>query len=434
MSLKRLEGRLRKKNTRIPLETKDRKDLVKDYRLSRKMTFAELKRDMQKRGVFFPQPIRTQPSLDVFYAHPEWSVSKKIAKQTASDVKEWGPKIFADIKYDGVRGLLYINPKKREVELYSRRLKELKKLEKKYADAILDNVSDIIKDETVVDTEIYAVGSDGKLLEYGVVAGWARNPYGKKYDDIIPSIEAFDVVLLNGKDIRDLPLFYRKKLLETVVKRNDGKVLDIADTRFMKNHPRPIEWRFKAIIKGKGEGLVVKDPESEYFYGKPKGKSNPWRKLKAADTLDLEMKAVEVSPRPGPFEDYRHWITVPNDDDDHEVRVNKGIKSANLDNDFYRAFSLDMINQWKRGKLQGSDKMVPVRTDLVDFYGVERVPDRLIFPKTNRMIVQIFLEKISGNLYPSGTKAVGIREDKVIGDEMKDLRKMRDFFLAIKEK
>ena len=93
-----------------------------------------------------------------------------------------------------------------------------------------------------------------------------------------------------------------------------------------------------------------------------------------------------------------------------------------------------MINRWKLGKLVGTRKLVPVRKDLVDFYGVDKVPERLHYPKKNRIIVQLFLEKISGNLYPSGTKVVGIRDDKRFGDTMGDLKKLKDFFLAIKEK
>lgn len=436
MSLKRLSLNLDKggHKTQIPLEYGEKKKILEEFGSAKSMKFSSLMGSMKRRGKFFPHPIRTQPDLETFSEHPEWSVSKKIAKATAKDVKHFGPKIIADIKYDGVRGLLYVNPKTKEVKLYSRRLKELQKLEERYAEAILDNVGNFIKTETVFDTEIYAVGKEGQLLEYGVVAGWARNPNSEKYKDVIPTIEVFDLMLLNNKDLRSLPLKYRKRLIEAVIKKKDGKVLDIADTRLMKNHPRPIEWRFKAIIKGKGEGLVVKDPASKYFYGKPKGKANPWRKLKAADTLDFELKAIEPSPRAGPFEDYRHWITVPSDKESHEVRVNKGIIAAKLDNDFYRMFSLDMINRWKSGKLVGTRKLVPVRKDLIDFYGVDRVPERLHYPKKNRIIVQLFLEKISGNLYPSGTKVVGIRDDKRFGDTMGDLKKLKDFFLAIKEK
>jgi len=434
MSLERLKRELRKKETRVPLELIERNELVSNYAKSKRITFAALKKDMHERGKFFPQPIRTQPSLDTFKEHPEWTISTKIAKQTAKDVKEWGPKIFADIKYDGVRGLLYVNPKTDEVKIYSRRMKELHKLEKKYADAILENVGKGVKSESVFDGEIYAVDYDGKLLDYGTVAGWSRNPYDEKYKDLIPTIEVFDVVMLNNKDMRKLPLKFRKKLLETSLKNKDGRVLDIADTRYMKNHPRPIEWRFKAIIRGKGEGLVVKDPDSEYFYGKPKGKANPWRKLKAADTIDLEMKAIESSPKEQEFEDYRHWIFVPSDDEEHEVKANKGIRAANYDNNFYRAFSLDMINKWKLGKLIGSDDLIPVRKDLIEYYGVDAVPNRLTFPPDRRYITEIFVEKISKNLYPSGTKVVGIRDDKDIGDTMDDLKNLSDFFLFVKEK
>ena len=435
MSLGQLKTALRGgRETRISLERGERSELLKSFRLLKKKTFRGLIAEMRYKTSYFPQPVRTQPSLEIFREHPEWSVSKKIAKTTAADVKHWGPKVIADIKYDGVRGLLYVNPKKRTVRVFSRRMKELTKLERKYQEAILENVSKFVKDETVFDAEIYATGPDGKLLEYGVVAGWARNPTKERYADIIPTIEVFDVMLLNQRDIRDMKLKFRKRLLESCLKKRDGRVLDIADTRLMKNHPRPIEWRFKAIIKGKGEGLVLKDPESKYFYGKVKpDKKNPWRKLKAGDTLDLEMKAIQSSPYDQPFKDYRHWIMVPGDDEKHEIKANKGIKAAVFNDEFYRNFSLDMINQWKRGKLKGTEKMINVDKELVDFYGVKQVPEKLIYPTKKRMIVEIFTEKITRNLQPSGTKIVGVREDKLVGDKKRDIEKLRKFLLAIKE-
>ena len=255
----------------------------------------------------------------------------------------------------------------------------------------------------------------------------------KKYENLLPTIEAFDLVMLNGKDMRELPLKYRKRLLETGVKRMDGLVLDVADTRLMKNHPRPIEWRFKAIIKGKGEGLVLKHPAEEYYYGKKSIKNRGWAKLKAGDTLDLELKAIEVSPRGKPFKDYRHWLMVTADNELHEIKANKAIVAAKFDNEFYRNFSLDMINQWKLGRLVAAGRMIDVDKDLVKFYDVKRVPSRLTYPKNKRMIVEIFTERITETLHPSGTKIVGIREDKKIADEMKDIEELRRFFLVIKE-
>lgn len=431
MSLDKLRTTLAKKSSEhIPLDTIEEQELIKDFQKSKIMTFQRLLAETERKPSYFPQPVRTQPNLEVFQEHPEWPLSVRMAKATAADVKKWGPKIVADIKYDGVRGLLYVNPKTKTVKMYSRRLKELNKLEDKYATAILDNVSNLVSDETVFDAELYATGSEGKLLPYGTVEGWARNPNSEEYKDIVPTIEAFDMVLMNKHDIRDVPLKYRKRLLEASVKRLDGVVLDVADTRLMKNHPRPIEWRFKAIIRGKGEGLVLKDPGSEYFYGKLHPSTNPWRKLKAVDTLDLELKAVEASPYGKEFENYRHWIMVPSDDNTHEVKANKGIQRAQLDNKFYNNFSLDMINKWKLGKLKAEGEMIPVSESLRKFYGVRMVPTKLVYPKTKRTIVELFIEKISKNYQPSGTKIVGIRTDKTIGDTMKDVVDLANFLVG----
>jgi len=433
LSLDKIKVGLRKKDTQIGLTNTEKQDMLNDVRGTKSKGFETLLEETKRKQSYFPQPVRVQPNLEMFSEHPEWPLSIRMAKATAADVKSWGPKIIADIKYDGVRGLVYVNPKTKVVKIYSRHLKPLPDLEKKYSDAILQNISKNITNETVFDGEIYATGQNGKLLEYGTVAGWVRNPNDAKYKSLIPTIEVFDVILFNKKDVREIDLKYRKRLLEMAVKRRDGVVLDVADTRYMKNHPRPIEWRFKAIIRGKGEGLVLKKPESEYFYGKPKPArtENPWRKLKAVDTLDLELKAMDVSPSGKAFQDYRHWVMVPSDDDNHEIKANKGIHAARFDNSFYRNFSLDMINQWKRGKLNPIGPMVDVDPKLVKFYGVRKVPERLMVPISRRAVVELFVEKMSKNGQPSGTKIVGIREDKKKGDTMQDVIDLGNFLSGV---
>ena len=78
-------------------------------------------------------------------------------------------------------------------------------------------------------------------------------------------------------------------------------------------------------------------------------------------------------------------------------------------------------------------RMIDVDKDLVKFYGTKKVPSRLTYPKNKRMIVEIFTERITETLHPSGTKIVGIREDKKIADKMKDIKDLRAFFLNISE-
>jgi len=149
--------------------------------------------------------------------------------------------------------------------------------------------------------------------------------------------------------------------------------------------------------------------------------------------LDLEMKAIESSPRGRVFEDYRHWVMVPSDDERHEIKANKAIIAAGFDNDFYRSFSSDMIGSWLKGDLKGIGGMVKVKKELIPYYGVEEVPKRLVYLKNKRMIVEIFTEKITENLHPSGTKVVAIRFDKDKADSKKDINDLRKFFLGAKK-
>ena len=52
---------------------------------------------MSKKDSKFPQPVRTQPTMDVFTSKDnDYSIAQRIVKLTAKDVKRWGDKIIAD--------------------------------------------------------------------------------------------------------------------------------------------------------------------------------------------------------------------------------------------------------------------------------------------------------------------------------------------------
>ena len=327
------------------------------------------------------------------------------------------------------RAMIVINPKTKDIRVLSRNLRTLKKFEKKYGAMIADNMSKLVKDKTVVDAELYALGRKGEILPGPTVTGWAKNPEAEKYSEIRPSIEVFDIMVLNSKDVREMPLKYRKRLLEVSLRKDDDRVMEFADTRLMSNNERLIYWLFNAKVNKRGfEGLVLKDPNAPMKYGK----TGDMVKVKAIDTLDLRLKAVEAYPKNKVFKFYKHFVMTV-EDADLDIKADKGIVAADFDHDFYMKFTQDLIRKWKAGELKaGKGGMVKVAAKYREIYGVDKVPRRLVLGDKGP-IVEVFVEAISDNLKIPGSKIVRIRDDKQDADLVEDIVVMRDYLRGVKK-
>ena len=73
-----------------------------------------------------------------------------------------------------------------------------------------------------------------------------------------PAYYAFDILWLNGRDLRDLPLVERKKILRKVIPRKSSSVgcVSYVDRGALK--------LFELVKKGDLEGLVVKRKDGKY--------------------------------------------------------------------------------------------------------------------------------------------------------------------------
>ena len=124
------------------------------------------------------QPIRPTWRKDPF-DHPEW--------------------VF-DVKYDGFRGLCYVEQGRcrfisRNGNLLSR------------CDALADQIAaDLDADDAVIDGEIICADETGRPQFYELLRGRQA-----------PVYIAFDVVWLNGVDLRPLPLYERRRCLQVIL-------------------------------------------------------------------------------------------------------------------------------------------------------------------------------------------------------------------------
>ena len=106
---------------------------------------------------------------------------------------------------------------------------------------------DVKVSSAVLDGEIVALDGTGKPAFYNLMKRQCQAVY-----------YAFDILWLNGRDLRDLSLLDRKKILRSVIPRKSSRVgfVSYVVTGALK--------LFELIKKGDLEGLVVKRKNGKY--------------------------------------------------------------------------------------------------------------------------------------------------------------------------
>jgi hypothetical protein len=108
-------------------------------------------------------------------------------------------------KYDGFRGLLYLT--RQSCVLYSKRGNVMRRFQ-----SIADQVrTELPRREAILDGEIVAIDNEGRIDFWGLMRGRGTLAYA-----------AFDVLWVNGRDLRELPLTRRKKRLERLIPASVG--------------------------------------------------------------------------------------------------------------------------------------------------------------------------------------------------------------------
>ena len=108
-----------------------------------------------------------------------------------------------ELKHDGFRALAYLNGG--GCRLISRRGNEMKR----FNDLASLVAKDVKVSSVVLDGEIVALDGTGKPGFYDLMKRQCQAVY-----------YAFDILWLNGRDLRDLSLLERKKILRSVIPRN----------------------------------------------------------------------------------------------------------------------------------------------------------------------------------------------------------------------
>jgi len=193
----------------------------------------------------------------------------ELGKGTPPATGDW----LYEVKWDGVRALCFIDGGK--LHMVSRNANAM---EKQYPElSILPH--QVNARQAILDGEIVALDAHGKpsfellqrrinVAEASAIARLSRNS---------PVVFiAFDLLYLDGSDLRQTPLIERKKLLKDVLTPNE---LVRYSEYFTGSGPQILE-----AVKAQGlEGMVAKRPDSPY----ESRRSPDWVKWKVVDTASL---------------------------------------------------------------------------------------------------------------------------------------------------
>jgi len=177
-----------------------------------------------------------------------------------------------EIKWDGYRAIAQTHGK--EVRLYSRNQKPF---EEEFPEVVRSLKQ--IRYDVVLDGEIVAVDHQGNS-KFSLLQKYQRNRRG----DVRYMV--FDLLFIDGRDLRDLPLRRRKELLRQVLPSLPNvKMVDYCETKGL---------AFYRQARDHGtEGIVAKAADSTYCSGKRNGK---WLKIKTHLRQEFVIGGYTIHP------------------------------------------------------------------------------------------------------------------------------------------
>ena len=169
------------------------------------------------------------------------------------------PDWLFDFKYDGFRALYYIEPGRNR--LISRNGNLLTRF-----DALGDALTaELDVDDAVIDGEVIAADETGRPQFYDLLRGTRA-----------PAYVAFDILWLNGSDLRSLPLHERRRALQGIVPK--GSVI-VSEALSVEGRGREL---FDLMCANDLEGVVAKRLTDPY------DARVKWHKIKNRDYTQKE--------------------------------------------------------------------------------------------------------------------------------------------------
>ncbi|MGH8093645.1 MAG: ATP-dependent DNA ligase, partial [Chthoniobacterales bacterium] len=193
--------------------------------------------------------------------------------------------IYVEDKFDGIRAQLHRDANR--VELFSR---DLHRISGQFAE--LAQQARKFDSDVILDGEIMAFERGRKLTFFDLQKrlgrkGESADLFAAASADVPVVFVAFDVLWLNGRSLLKAPLRERRELLHGLTMPAQFQIAEVSAA----GSAAEIESAFQLARRRLHEGLMIKDPESQYTPGR-RGLS--WFKLKKElTTLDVVVVAAE---------------------------------------------------------------------------------------------------------------------------------------------
>lgn len=225
--------------------------------------------------------------LDEFHVKVFSPIRPMLAERVKSEaeaIEKLGGEFAAEYKLDGER--VQIHYKDNSMVLYSRRLENITS----YYPDILENLPKALKTtDVILEAEAVAINQDsGEFLPFQELTHRRRKYDIDRIVEKYPiTVNLFDVLYLNGKDLLNEPYKIRRKKLEEITSENEyAKIV----TQTIVHAENEIEDFLENGINAGCEGLMLKSLDAPYRAG---ARGNNWLKLKReyrnelGDSLDL---------------------------------------------------------------------------------------------------------------------------------------------------
>ncbi len=164
-----------------------------------------------------------------------------------------------EVKWDGYRAIALVDGP--HVELRSRNQKSFSEKFYPVRDALK-----VLDRKAVLDGEIVVLNEKGQA-DFGSLQNW------RSEEDGTLIYYVFDLLWLNGRDLRSLPLLKRREILSQVVPKNDPLI------RYSEGFPSDGIRFFQSAKRLGLEGIMAKKGDSPYLEGT---RSPAWLKIKSA--------------------------------------------------------------------------------------------------------------------------------------------------------
>jgi DNA ligase 1 len=222
-----------------------------------------------------------------------------------------GKQMICEFKYDGIR--VQLHKFGGRARMFSRKLEDVTGSFPEIAGAAA-----LLQHDFILDGEVLAYKNDRPLHFQELQKRLRRKAVTEQLKSEIPVIYApYDVMYVDGQQVIDRPLIERKSLLSQI--KFKVPIIDLGYR--VVSSAQEIADAFVESRKLGHEGLVIKEPESQYHPGK---RGRHWVKLKRElDTIDAVVVIAEYGhgKRAGMLSDYTFAVQDDDDDDDGELKA-----------------------------------------------------------------------------------------------------------------